>query len=239
MPIFPWQRSKENEQEITISLPEEEQKKIDAAAAASAELPAIKERLAALDDIQLFIKEQREDKQKAAAAEAAKQRQQQSQEGDRELEELMLTDPKAAIDRATQGQKELIFQLRADNIKREVLDSNPERFKYYHGDIKSEVDKLLAIQNLAARNDPSVVENCYLTVVGRHHEEIMDGKIKSRFAGAESGSRGTSSGSAGSSSAIDRSSRVIPDDVVAIAKKFGMKPEDYADLLDKEGIGYA
>lgn len=240
MSPFSWQRSKEegqeNEPKVTIS--PEDQKKIDDAAKAAGELPEIKKKLEALDSIQAFITDYKKEKDDAAAAAARKKSEEGAAALDEEIEALMLTDPRAAIAKATSGHGIAIMTLRADQIKRDVFE-DAERYKYYHGDIKKEVDALIAGQTLAARNDPSVVENCYLTVLGRHNDEILEGKIKSRFAGTESHSRGTSSGSAGSTGASSKEPRVIPDDVRKIAKQFGITPEDYADLLDKEGIGYA
>lgn len=240
MPLFSWQRPKdgEGENEIKVTISPEDQKKIDDAAKAAGELPAIKQQLEGLKSIQAFVDEYKKDKAEAAAAAAKKTQQQTQTEADEEIEALMLTDPKQAILKATTPQAIAIMTLRADNIRREVFEDT-EKYKYYHGDIKKEVDALLAAQKLDARNDPSVVENCYLTVLGKHNDEILEGKIKTRFAGSESSSRGTSSGSAGATDAADKKNRIIPDDVKRAAKQFGITPEDYADMLDKEGIGYA
>lgn len=240
MPLFSWQRPKdgEGENEIKVTISPEDQKKIDDAAKAAGELPAIKQQLEGLKSIQAFVDEYKKDKADAAAAAAKKTQQQTQTEADEEIEALMLTDPKQAILKATTPQAIAIMTLRADNIRREVFEDT-EKYKYYHGDIKKEVDALLAAQKLDARNDPSVVENCYLTVLGKHNDEILEGKIKTRFAGSESSSRGTSSGSAGNTDAAEKKNRIIPDDVKRAAKQFGITPEDYADMLDKEGIGYA
>ena len=108
----------------------------------------------------------------------------------------MLSDPKKAIELANRPTQIALLRVNASNVKRDVFE-NQDKFKYYHGAVKEEVDKLLDFQNLSAQNEPSVVENCYLTVIGKHHDEIMDGKIKSKFAGASGGSSGTSTGSAG------------------------------------------
>ena len=154
----------------------------------------------------------------------------------------MLTDPKAAIAKATQGHTSAILKLNASNIRREVFEDANE-FKYYHGDIKREVDTLIAGPKLQARNDPSVIKNCYLTVLGRQNDEIVEGKIKNRFAGS-TGTGGTSSGSAGSSGAADDKASILrglENDpmVLKAARTLGMKPAEYAKMLDEEGIGYA
>ena len=238
MPLFSWQRPKdgEGENEIKVTISPEDQKKIDDAAKAAGELPAIKQQLEGLKSIQAFVDEYKKDKADAAAAAAKKTQQQTQTEADEEIEALMLTDPKQAILKATTPQAIAIMTLRADNIRREVFEDT-EKYKYYHGDIKKEVDALLAAQKLDARNDPSVVENCYLTVLGKHNDEILEGKIKTRFAGSESHSK--LPGNAGASDAAEKKNRIIPDDVKRAARQFGITPEDYADMLDKEGIGYA
>lgn len=239
MPLFNWQRSKEEgkENEFVGTISPEDQKKIDEVLAASKELPEIKKRLDGLSSIQAFVEDYKKEKEAAAAEAARRKAAETSASTDDEIEALMLTDPKKAILKATTPQAVAIMTLRADNIRREVFE-DADKFKYYHGDIKKEVDSLIAAQTLEAKNDPSVVENCYLTVLGRHNDEILEGKIKTRFAGTESGSRGTSTGSAGSTGAADKSARVIPDEVKKVAKQFGITPEDYADMLDREGIGY-
>lgn len=241
MPLFSWQRPKDGqiaENEVKVVISPEDQKKIDDAVAATAELPKIKEQLEGLKGIQAFIEEQKKEKADAAAAAARKKQEEGAAALDDEIEQLMLTDPKAAIAKATSGQAAAILTLRADNIKREVFE-DAEKYKYYHGDIKKEVDALLSGQTLQARNDPSVVENCYKTVVGSHTDEILEGKLKTRFAGSESASRGTSTGSAGSSGTGAKKELPITDDIRKLAKSFGVKPEEYAEMLDKEGIGYA
>jgi len=236
MALFRWQKAKESESELT---PEEkaeaeaQQKKIDDAAKAAAELPEIKTKLNSLDNINKWIEDQKKEKEEAARKAKEAEALKNKEKNDEQLEELFLTDPKKAVELATQGQQQLLLTLRADNIKREVFE-DADKFKYYHGDIKAEVDKLLEGQSIAARNDRSVVENCYLTVVGKHHDEIMEGKIKSRF--AQGTSSGHLPGSAGADK--DKKDRVITEDVKKLAKSFGVTPEDYADMLDKEGIGY-
>lgn len=241
MALFSWQRPKEgqgSENEVKVVISPEDQKKIDDAVAATAELPKIKEQLEGLKGLQAFVEDYKKEKADAAAAAMRKKQEEGAVALDEEIEQLMLTDPKAAIAKATSGQAAAIMTLRADNIKREVFE-DAEKFKYYHGDIKKEVDALLAGQTLQARNDPSVVENCYKTVVGSHTDEILEGKLKTRFAGSESASRGTSTGSAGSSGTGAKKELPITDDVRKLAKSFGVTPEDYAEMLDKEGIGYA
>lgn len=237
MPMFSWQREKDSN-DINVKISDEDQKKIDAAAAAAAELPGIKDKLSGLDKINEFITSFQQEREEEKKKKQQQQQQQQSQENDEEFETLMLTDPKKAVSMALGPTQQAVLTLRADNLRREIFEDS-KKFKYYHGDIKSEVDKLIAGQTLAARNDPSVVENAYLTVVGKHHDEIMEGKLKDRFAASDSSGRGTSSGAAGDSgTGGDKKAPVITDDIRKLAKAFGTTPEEYAKLLDAEGVGY-
>lgn len=238
MPMFSWQREKESPNDINVRISEEDQKKIDAAAAAAAELPGIKEKLSGLDKINEFITSFQQEREEEKKKRQQQQQQQQSQETDEEFENLMLTDPKKAISMALNPTQQAVLTLRADNLRREVFEDT-KKFKYYHGELKAEVDKLIAGQTLAARNDPSVIENAYLTVIGKHHDEILEGKLKDRFAASDSSGRGTSSGSAGDSGVGgDKKTPVITDDIRKLAKAFGTTPEEYAKLLDAEGVGY-
>lgn len=234
---FSWLRNKKDDGTEELQLSKEDQDKMDAAAKAAAELPEIKTKLSKLDAVSEFINEFKRERDDEKAKKQKQQQQQDQQQSDEELETLILTDPKTAINKALGPTQNALLQLRADNIRREVFEDT-KKFKFYHGDIKSEVDKLIAGQTLAARNDPSVIENAYLTVVGRHHDEIMEGKIKDRFAGSDGGSRGTASGSAGDHGTGDKQAPVITDDIRKLAKMFGTTPEDYAKRLDEEGIGY-
>jgi hypothetical protein len=248
MALLGWMRKKDGaENEVEVSLSEEDRKKMEAASTAAAELPEIKAKLSKIDSIDAFITEFRADKEKAARAAADAKNNKTKEDQDAELEELFLTDPKRAAEittqRALQGTNNTLLQLRADSIRREVFE-DANKFKFYHGDIKTEVDKLIAAQPIAARNDASVVENCYLTVLGRHNDEILEGKIKSRFASGENGSRGTNSGAAGDSgAAADKTHRIsgIASDpeVIRAAKQVGIPVAEYAKMLEEDGVEYA
>jgi len=243
---FPWQKKPESETG-EIDFPDDLAKKIEAGAGAAAQLEDVNKKLGKLDAINSFIDEfkaeKAEAKRKAEAAAAAKTNDDLSAE----LEELMLTDPKNATEvivrNATRDSNIALMTLRADNIKREVFE-NEKDFPYYHGDIKKEVDALIAGQPLNARNDKSVVENCYKTIVGNHVTEIVEGKLKNRFAGADGGGRGTSSGSAGSNGGTGDSEASFDslrdkEEIARAAKQLGFKPDEYRKMLDQEGIGYA
>lgn len=238
MALFKWQKSKEEESQMTEEEKAEaaaQQKKIDDAAKAAAELPEIKTKLNALDKLTQWVDEQKAQKKKDDDAAAARKAADDKNKSDEELEELFLTDPKKAVEVATKGQQQLILTLRADNIKREVFE-DAEKYKYYHGDFKKKVDALLANQTLAAKNDPTVVENCYKSVLADHMDDIIQGKLKARFAQGTTNTNGTDGGKAGGDGG--KKEYQITDDIKKLAKQFGMKPEEYAEALDKEGIGY-
>lgn len=237
MAIFDWQRNKVADATASAGDAEEIQKKLERAASVADEIPQIKERLSALDRVTEFIDEfknerERDRAEKAKSAAAAKAAADSEAFGD-----LIFTDPQAAINKAIEPTQLALINLKADGMRREIFEDT-QKYKYYHGSIKSEVDKLIAAQPVTARVDPSVIENAYLTVVGRHADEIIEGKLKSRFSGAESSSRGTASGSAGDRGSQDSDAIVITDDIKKIAKGFGITPEDYAEMLKNEGVGY-
>ena len=120
------------------------------------------------------------------------------------------------------------MEMRANNVRREVFEDT-EKFEYYSGDFKREVDALLAAQPLSFRNNPASVENVYYNVLGRKQKEIAEGKIKSRFASATSGS--STSGKTGEA---DKFMIEIDDQIRKAAKLTGMTPEEYAAVVAQE-----
>lgn len=243
MAKFQWMRSKEEEgKEPEFTLPDELTRQIKAGADAAAALPKLTEMLEGLTRIQQEDAAARKKEKDDAAAAAVASRASKSQEDlDAELNELILTDPRAAISKATSPLAQELILLRFAQTKNDVL-SDEKAFEYYHGDIKKEIDSLIESQSLQFKGDPKFarenIKNCYDTVVGRHHKEILEGKIKTRFAGGE-GARGTASGAAGDSSSEGTKTPVVTDDIRRAAKLLGFKPEEYAKMLDDEGVGYA
>lgn len=239
---LPWQK-KEGTDAGEIEFPDEMKKQIEAGATAAKELEGIKTKLSGLDKVTEFIDAFKADDAKKKAAAAAAAAGKTKEEQDAELDELWITDPKKAAQIQNQPTNIALMTLRADNVKREVFEDE-KAFPYYHGDIKKKVDALIAGQSLTARNDKSVVENCYKTVVGELLPDILEGKIKNRWATDGSGSRGTSSGSAGSGASGNENepafdSLAQKDDIAKAAKMLGFKPDEYRKMLDQEGIGYA
>jgi hypothetical protein len=232
-------KDKDGKDQLEAVLPDEITKKLDKLDKFDPEkLNTLDTLKASMDSINArFTKEDQEreaEKQrKTADANRAKQ-----EETDEQIAELMLTDPAAAtqmlIKKQTEPHANAILTLRADQIKREMFDDT-EKYPYYVGDFKSEVDKLLDAQSVAARNDRSVIEHAYFSTLGRKSKELAEGKLKSRFASSES-SRGTNGGNL--SGKGNEEPPVITDDVRRIAAMFGEKPEEYAKRLQEEGIGY-
>ncbi|SRR6266567_91814 len=239
MALFNWQKKTNEKGEEQLELPDEIVNQLKEGKETKDKLGKLETMLEELKNLQVADKVARDKAVADALAEKNKKVNTERQaETDAEIEELMLTNPKEAIRRATESQSIAIMMLRADNIKREVFE-DAQKFKYYAGDIKREVDALIAGQSIAARNDPSVVENCYHTVMGKHTDEIAEGKIKNRFAGSESSSRGTSSGSAGDSGSKGEKKPYDAEymkDIERAAKQVGIKTSDYLEMLEKDGV---
>jgi hypothetical protein len=228
--------SSDGKEQVEIKLDEDTQKKLDAALGMGEEFKKITTMLDGLKGIQAFVDESRAEKEAAAARARTEAQARNASQTDEELQQLILTDPGAAIKKGTQDQSMAILMLRADQLKRDVFE-DADKFPYYAGEVKSEIDRLLSGQTIQLRNDPSVIENCYYTVLGKHAEEAREGKLKSRFA-SSSGSRGTSSGNAGAGKDEDKEHLEINDDIRRAARIAGMKPEDYAKMCYDQGVGY-
>ena len=240
MAIFPWAKKVDDKGEEKFELPDEIVIQLKAGVEAKASLTKMETMLEEMKNIQL---QEKKDKDKAAAdaaaAAARKAAADKQPEIDAEIEELMLTNPREAVRRLTEGQTNAIKMVHADALRREVFEDQ-QKFKYYSGDIKKEVDALLAGQYVDFRMNQQNIENCYLTVIGKHADEISEGKIKTRFAGSESSSRGTSGGGAGDSGA-DGSGKKTYDaeymkEIERAAKQTGIKTLDYIEMLEKEGV---
>lgn len=243
MAIFPWAKKKdETTGEEKFELPDEIVTQLKAGVEAKASLGKMETMLEEMKNIQVADKTARDkEKADAAAALARKAAADRQPEIDAEIEELMLTNPREAIRRVTQGQTDAIKMVHAENVKREVFE-DAQKFKYYHGDIKREVDALISKQAVDFRLNPENIENCYKTVLGSHTDEIIEGKLKTRFAGSDSGGgRGTSGGNAGDSGAGGKGDKKVYDaeymkDIERAAKQVGIQPKDYIEMLEKDGV---
>ena len=225
-----WKSNKEGEED-KIELPKEIQEQLNQTAALKTEVSEMKTKLSQLDSISDWIKEQRE-----AAVKPKPKPQPTAEDEEAEAEELaalLLTNPKAAYARLAANTNAGMLLTRADNVKREVFGDQPEKFPYYSGEIKSEIDKILAEQSLEFRNNPTALENTYYTVVGKRQKEISEGKIKDRFASSTSGGRSSSVEEEAKRAKLEPN-----DDVIKIAKTLGIKLEDYMELLEKDAEAY-
>ena len=242
MAKFPWQKDKEGV-EAEFTLPDELTKQIKDGAEAAAKVTSMQASIDAMKSIMENDAKERKTEREAAAARAAAaaaaQRNQQQQENNEELEGMFLTDPVNAVKKLTDPLALEVAAGRADNIRRETFEDQ-EKFPYYHGDIKREVDSLIAGQHVSFRLNPANIENAYNTVLGKHTGELLEGKLKKRFAGGENGNRGTSTGSAGSSGTGGKEEKTFDAETMKhiekAAKVTGITTKDYIEMLDKEGV---
>jgi len=207
---LPWQRKQgadgETEQ-LEVNLPKETEEKINAAISANTENSSrYSELKQSLDSINARFLREDQERERHEAAERSRRQQEENGQGEEEITNLMLTDPVAAT-------KRLIKQ--TTDIQGQAL-------------LTMRADAL-------RRNDRGVIENAYYATLGRHQREIEDGKLKSRFAAAES-ARGTATGNLkGSEESVVKP---LDDDGKKAARLLGFKDDDYAKMLHEEGVGY-
>jgi len=243
MARFPWQKAESTEGKEEFTLPDALQNQIKAGADAAAQLPKITEMLAGLNSL---VQEQVTSQKKREETVIRQQQQQSNVETAQELEErieaLMLEGKtREAISLATQGQTQAIKAIHAEQIRKELFDSDPDKFQYYSGDIKREVDALIANQAVDFRTNSANIENCYHTVLGKHTKEIVEGKLKTRFASSSGGS--TATGAAGNTGAADgKESRIAgiaaDPEVIRAARQCGIPVAEYARMLEEDGVAY-
>ena len=225
-----WLRGNEEVEDKDADAKKKLQETVEAAAKAA--VSPIEERLKGLDSLVAFASEYKADKEKAAneASEAARKKKEiedrKTETTDEDLAAMLLTDPRRALAEALKPQNQLIFTMRADQVKDRVFKDRADEFPYYSGDIRTEVDKILGEQDLKFRNDENAVANVYYTVVGRRQKEINEGKIKSRFAFSTS----TTNGSSKTDEALTFD---ITPEIIRAAKLSGMDIDDYQKLLQK------
>lgn len=229
----------DGKEQLEAVLPDEINKKLDKLDKFDPEkLNTLDSLKTGMDAINLRFQKEDQEKEAEKQRKIAEGNRVKQEETDEQIQELMLTDPAAAtqmlIKKQTDPHANAILTLRADQIKREMFDDQ-YKYQYYTGDFKTEVDKLLDAQPVAARNDRTVIEHAYYSTLGRKTKEIEEGKLKKRFSGSES-SRGTNGGNL--SGKGNEEPLVITDDVRKLAAMFGEKPEEYAKRLQDEGIGY-
>ena len=238
---MPWQRKAGEEgaaDTIEVNLSDELKTKLDSAVSKTDFDSKLEELQASLASITTRF--QREDEERARAESARRTREAEGSKATKEqIEELMTTDPVGAVQRlirdSSEGQNQVLLSVRADALRREVFEDS-DKYPYYTGPIKQEIDRLIEGQTLPARNDRSVIEHAYYSTVGKHHKELSEGKLKSRFATSDTGSR-TSTGKT-PSEADAESLRPMTDDDKKAARILGFSEQEYQKMLKEEGVGY-
>lgn len=240
MPIkLPWMK-KDGSEELELTLSDDAKKQLLDGTASKADVDEVKTLLQkqqeALAAISANAQAEAEERRKAAARKAAEDANASRTQTEEELQELFLTNPVEATRRIIEGAQgnrdKALLTINASNLKREVFDDS-SKYPFYTDKIKDEVDKLIAQQNLTAQNDRSVLEHAYHSVVGQHYQELSEGKLKSRFASSE-GNRGVGGEGGG---AGKKGPRTLSEDERRAASLLGFKDEDYAKMLEEEGIG--
>lgn len=241
MKILGWQRKAgegEEKTEVEVSLPDEIKTKLDSAVTKADFDSRLEELRTSLSSITNRF--QREDEMRQREELARRQKETQPQGLSREqLEEMMATDPVGAVQRLVKDQSEssnqVLLTVRADNLRRETFE-DAEKYPYYTGEMKAEIDKLIENQTLAARNDRSVLEHAYFSTIGKHHRELSEGKLKSRFASGDTGAR-TSTGKVPGTTETEELRPMTEDDRKA-ARILGFSETEYQKMLKEEGVGY-
>lgn len=223
-----WQRAKKEE---SVE-PEAPKELIETRAKVEALDSRMTEMLNGLSSISNSIAADKAEKEaeKTARAEAARRKQlEDSKLSPEDLAANMFADPEGTVKKLTDPLAVELMEMRANNVRREVFEDT-EKYEYYTGDFKAEVDKLLAVQPLSFRNNPASVENVYYNVLGRKQKEITEGRLKSRFAS----STGATSSSGKVAGTEDTFTIEVDDQIRKAAKLVGMKPEEYAALVATE-----
>lgn len=235
---LPWQKTEDGNLEVT--LPDDLKTKLDNSASKEdlGKLQTTLEALqASIQGINANAAAEAEERRRAAAKRATEEAATHRQQTEEELQELALTDPIAASKRLIQqelsARDNAILLMNAQNIRREMFE-DIEKFPFYTGEIKAEVDKLIGAEKPEAQNNRGLIEHAYYSVVGRKSKEIAEGTLKTRFATSE-GSRGVTGSVKGSES--ERGPRRMNDDEKKVARILGFDETSYGKMLDEEGVG--
>lgn len=226
-----WESSKKDgTEEEDIKLPKEIQEQLDQVKTLNETVRSQGERLSKLDSIETMLQDMNKPKPKPAPTKTAEDEQAEREE----ISALLLTDPEAAYARLASRTNAGVQQLAATIARKEVFDEQADKFPYYTGDVKAEVNKILSAQPLAFQTNHQAIENTYYTVIGRMKKEIDEGKIKDRFAS----STATNRGSGLQENENDKTKITSNDDIRKIARQLGMKEEDYIKLLEEDAERY-
>lgn len=160
---------------------------------------------------------QAERAEKAELARKAAERK-NTEENEVTAEDFML-DPVGAMQKVNRSRDTATLMLAARMAAKDTLEDK----EYYHGDIKSKVDQMVAAQPLENRIKPDVIENCYKLVMFDHMKDINEGKIKSKNNAASFESNGTG-GANGKGTDTDES--MSPDEKL-VASRMGISEKDW------------
>lgn len=156
-----------------------------------------------------------------AATDAAKKKE---REDSALTNEDFMLDPAEATRRAiaegTSGLTTGVKMLAARGNIRETLQDQ----EYYHGDLKTKIDSMVAAQSLDNQCRSDVVLNCYKTVVFDHMKDINEGKIKAKTSSStfEGGSTGGHKADSDNSTA-----ETMTEDEKRAASAMGIKPDEW------------
>lgn len=223
-----WWETEKKEEEEKVVLPKEIQEQLDQVKGLKTTVEEQGAKLSKLDSIEQMLTQMRTDRELERKPKPAARTEEEITAENEEISALLLTNPREAYARLAAGTNAGYMTLAAQNARREVFQDNQEQFKYYTGEIKDEVDKILSAQTLAFQANPEAIKNTYFTVLGKFQDKIMEGKIKDRFA-SSSTSRGSVVPSEEDKKKIDSN-----DDIRKIAKQLGMKEEEYIKLLEED-----
>jgi hypothetical protein len=224
-----YQMGREEEDEGgATALPKEIQEQLDEVKGLKSQVSELTSKLSGLDDITGYIRSQREESE-ARRRQAPVKTQDETQAEREELAALLLSDPEAAYAKMAAKTNAGVMQVAANLAKREVFEDNADRYPYYTGEVKAEINKILSKQTLQFQTNHEALENTYYTVVGKMQKDIQEGKIKDRFASA-SGARGSQI----ASEEADRKKITPNDDILKISKQLGMNVDEYVKLLEED-----
>ena len=160
------------------------------------------------------------DRAAKSAKEQTERNKKQREENEVTDEDFML-DPTGAVDRKMHGTNTAVKMLAARMAKQDTLGDK----EYYHGEIKSKVDAMLAAQSVDSQCRADVIENCYKVVCFDAQKDIAEGKIKAKTSSAtfEGGSTGAHSGK----DTIEKSDDLTAEEKF-VAQKMGISEKDWA-----------
>lgn len=173
------------------------------------------EKMKPLLEMAAAIAQERSDRAEAARVAAAAKN-----KGPEVTAEDFMLDPADAVSRMQHGTNTAVKMLAAKMNKQDALQDK----EYYHGDIKTKVDAMIASQSLDNQCRADVVENCYKLVMFDHMKDINEGKIKSRT----SANVFESSSATGNNGESKESADVLTAEEKQVAKRMNISEKDWA-----------